>query len=126
MQEYHDLSVTATLPHIGIEEEKIPKTDPLKIKENDAAFSMLLNTLKTSSDAYEEAQIKIKMLENENRILDKKSSERKNSVIILSIAEIITSIGIGGLFTSIPWPFAFVLSAGIIMTILSLYLNFKK
>ena len=74
----------------------------------------------------EEKHGEIDCLKHEINVLNKKSSERKNSVIILSIAEIITSIGVGGLFTSTPLPFLFVLFAGIIMTVLSLYLNFKK
>lgn len=126
MQEKHDLSITAALPHIGIDEEKIPKVDLSKIKDNSEAYIMLLNTLKTSSDAYEAARTKIAELERENRKLEKRSEARKSSVIILTVAEVITSIGCSGLYADNPIPAIFVIVAGFLMTVLSLWLNFKS
>lgn len=65
-------------------------------------------------------------LNNKIKELELKNSDRKNSVIIMTVAEIITSIGVGGMFTEYAMAFLFVVLAGILMTILSLYLNFKK
>lgn len=122
----HDMSITTTLPNLGINGNEIPQTDFSKIKDNEEAFSMLMNAMKASSEALEKARIKITEQEKEIHILDKKNLERKDSVIILSLAQIITSLGASGLFTNNPTPFFFVLAAGVSMTILSLFLNFKK
>ena len=125
-----EFEITASFPAIGIN-KKPPSVNYKDIRENEAAFNMLLNQVQETDRLYsmkvrelEEKNGEINSLKQEINTLNKKSSERKNSVIFLSIAEIITSIGVGGLFTSTPLPF--VLCAGIIMTALSLYLNFKK
>lgn len=120
------LGITAELPHIGIDSEDIPKVDLKKIRNNEEAFIRLLNSMKASSSAYEQANAKNIELNNKIKELELKNSDRKNSVIIMTVAEIITSIGVGGMFTEYAMAFLFVVLAGILMTILSLYLNFKK
>ena len=121
-----EFEITAALPHIGIDVADIPKTNPMKIKDNEEAYAMLLNTLKTSTEAYEKSRGKILELEVQIRDLELKSTQRKCAIIIMTIAEIIISIGVGGLFTDYAVMSYFVIAAGVIMTILSLYLNFKK
>lgn len=120
------LEITAELPHIGVVPDDIPKVDLEKIRKNEEAFFMLLNSMKASSAAYQESNAKVIELNEKISQLEKKNSDRLNAIIIMTIAEIITSIGVGGMFTEYAIGFIFVVVAGIIMTALSLYLNFKK
>ena len=120
------LEITAELPHIGIDPDVIPNVDFEKIRKNEEAFIMLLNSMKASSSAYQESNAKVAELNEKIIQLEKKNSDRLNSVIIMTIAEIITSIGVGGMFTEYATGFMFIVLAGLIMTALSLYLNFKK
>lgn len=120
------LEITAELPHIGLDPNDIPKVNFEKIRKNEEAFVMLLNSMKASSNAYQEASVKVTELNERIIQLEKKNLDRFTSVIIMTIAEIITSIGVGGMFTKYAVGFIFVVLAGLIMTTLSLYLNFKN
>ncbi|MBQ7133616.1 MAG: hypothetical protein IJO20_03880 [Ruminococcus sp.] len=121
-----NLEITAKLPHIGLDPDEIPKVDLEKIRNSEEAYLMLLNSMKISSNAYQDASTKVTELNEKIIQLEKKNSDRLNSVIIMTVAEIITSIGVGGMFTEYATGFIFVIFAGLIMTALSLYLNFKK
>ncbi len=121
-----EFEITAELPHIGIDSKKIPEVDPMKVRDNEESYIMLLNTMKTSSEAYQKATVKIERLNNRIKQLEIKNTEHKSSVIIMSIAEIVTAIGVGGIYTEYFKMSIVVIFLGIVLTILALYFNFKK
>lgn len=113
------LYTTAVNLDFGLDINKISTPDYEEIRKNKTAYALFLCKVREQEIAYQNA---MRAVANAKR----KANDRKIAVIILTIAEIITAIGISGLFTNDSVIFAFVLLAGIIMTGLSLYLNFKK
>ena len=113
------LYTTAVNLDLGLDVDKIPTPDYEEIRKNKAAYALFLRKVREQEIAYQNA---MRVIASAKR----KANDRKIAVIILTIAEIITAIGISGLFTNDPVIFVFVLLVGIIMTGLSLYLNFKK
>lgn len=120
------LSITAELEHIGIEKDKMPDIDLMKIKENEEAFKLLLHAYKTSSRECDRLNAENKELKNEIIHLKIGNVEKKNAVVTLTIAEIITSIGLGGIFSSHILMSVLMILCGLSLTAYSLYLNFKK
>ena len=120
------LSITAELEHIGIEKDKIPDIDLMKIKENEEAFKLLLHAYKTSGRECDRLNTENKELKNEIIHLKIGNAEKKNAVVTLTIAEIITSIGLGGIFSSHILMSVLMILCGLSLTAYSLYLNFKK
>ena len=120
------LSTTAELEDIGIKEEDIPDIDLMKIKENEEAFKLLLHAYKTSSKECDRLNLENGKLRKEIENLKIGNSEKKNAVVTLTIAEIITSIGLGGIFSSHILMSVLMILCGLGLTTYSLYLNFKK
>ncbi len=96
------------------------------IRENDVAFSMFINQLRESESFYQKAMDTAAKAKEKLREVEHKSKDRKLAVIIMTVAEIITSIGVGGIFTEQATGFNYVVLAGLIMTAISLYINFRK
>ncbi len=113
------LYTTAVNLDFGLDINKISTPDYEEIRKNKTAYALFLCKVREQEIAYQNA---MRVIASAKR----KANDRKIAVIILTIAEIITAIGISGLFTNDPVIFSFVLLAGVIMTGLSLYLNFKK
>lgn len=113
------LFTTSVLPDLGIDADNIPVPSYEDIRRNKAAYLLFLHKVKEQGIVYQNAMRAVAQYK-------RKSKDRLLSVVLLTISEIITSIGISGLFTSEPLIFAYMLAAGIILTSLSLYLNFRK
>ncbi len=120
------LSITSELEHIGIEKEDVPDIDIMKIKDNEEAYKLLLNLYKTSSKECDRLMLENGNLKKEIERLKIGNTEKRNSVIALTIAELITSIGVGGIFTSHVIMSALVIICGLSLTAFALCLNFKK
>ncbi len=120
------LSITAELGDIGVDQGDIPGIDIMKIKDSEEAYKLLLNTYKTSSKECDRLMLENGNLKKEIVNLKIGNTEKRNSVIVLTIAELITSIGVGGIFTSHVIMSALVIICGLILTAFALYLNFKK
>lgn len=127
------LEITAELENIGINRKEIPKVDMMKIKDSEEAYKLLLNSYKTSSRECERLNSENKKLKDiitelkdeitELKLVDR---DKKHAVVILTFAEILTSVGIGGIFTSYLIMSLFMIFCGLSLTMYSLYLNFKK
>lgn len=96
------------------------------IRENDTAFAMFINHIRERENFYQKAMETAAKANKKLSETEIKAKDRKLAVIIMTSAEIITSIGVGGLFTKYAPGFAVVVLVGIMMTALSLYLNFRK
>lgn len=96
------------------------------IRENDTAFAMFINQIREREGLYQKAMNTVDKANKKLIEMENKAKDRKLAVIIMTIAEIMLSISIGGMFTKYAIGFVFVVIMGLIMTILSLYLNFKK
>ena len=128
-----DLEITAAFPAVGVH-ENAPEVNYKDIFANGTAFNMFLNKVQETDVLYsikvrevEEKNQKIKDLDHKINMLERKSSERLSAVLITTIAEIVIAIGVGILSPSenklIP---ALVILAGMLMTGISLWLNFKQ
>ena len=127
-----NLEITAAFPAVGMHEEA-PDVSYKEIFANETAFNMFLNKVQETDVLY---SIKVRQIEEKDRtinylkhkisMLEKKSSERLSAVLITTVAEFITAIGVGILSPSenklIP---ALVIFAGLLMARISLWLNFK-
>ncbi len=127
-----DLEITATFPAIGLNRE-VPNVDSKDIRDNETAFNMLLHKVAEADELYSEkvreTKDLTKKLELANKrivALERRSSERFSAVLIATVAEIVTSIGVSIMSPSdnkiIP---GVVIFAGVLMTGVSLWLNFK-
>lgn len=96
------------------------------IRKSDVAFAMFINQLRERENFYQKAMETAAKAKEQLSEAELKSKDRRLAVIIMTIAEIITSIGVGGIFTRYAVGFIFVVLSGLILTTLSLYLNFKK
>lgn len=117
---------TAVLPDLGIDGENIPVPDYEDIRKNKTAYLLFIHKVKEQGEAYQK-----ELQANEEAMqriveLEKKAEYRKSAVIIMTAAELVTAVGVSGLFTNYPVPFGIVLSTGLLMTAVSLYLNFKN
>ena len=128
-----DLEITAAFPAVGVH-ENAPEVNYKDIFANETAFNMFLNKVQETDVLYsikvrevEEKNQKIKDLDHKINMLERKSSERLSAVLITTIAEIVIAIGVGILSPSenklIP---TLVILAGMLMTGISLWLNFKQ
>lgn len=125
-QESEPLYTTSVLPDLGIDAESIPVPDYEEIRKNKTAFLLFVHKVKEQGETYQRAMRTATEAKRKVAELERTANDRKSAVIIMTVAEIITAIGTGGLFTeyaAISW---IVLAAGILLTVLSLYLNFKK
>lgn len=96
------------------------------IRNNDIAFAMFVNRLRESENFYQKAMKAAAKAQAELKEVEQKSKDRKTAVILMTVAEIITSIGIGGMFTDYESIFMIVVFFGLIATAISLYFNFRK
>ena len=128
-----DLEITAAFPAVGVH-ENAPEVNYKDIFANETAFNMFLNKVQETDVLYsikvrevEEKNQEIKDLDHKINMLERKSSERLSAVLITTIAEIVIAIGVGILSPIenklIP---ALVILAGMLMTGISLWLNFKQ
>ena len=117
---------TAALPDLGMDGEEIPAPDYEEIRQNKTAYLLFIHKVKEQGEAYQKVLKSHKKARKRIAELEQKASDRKSAVIIMTASEIVISIGISGLFTEYIVPFGIVLAAGILMTAVSLYLNFKK
>lgn len=126
------LETTATFPAVGLTGD-LPNIKYQDILANETAFKMFINEVSEKDKLYSEKVCEVRDLTEKldratQRVanLEKRASERFCAVIISTVAEVVTAIGIGILPSNesktVP---LFVILAGVLMTILSLWLNFK-
>lgn len=109
---------TGVLFGCGIDINKIHSVDIEKIPQEKQAFNMLLNQFKALDEEHRETLSELKDIKI-------KTESTKYVPIIMTMAEIITSIGISVL-TSSTFAGSATIGAGIIMTILGLYMTYRK
>ena len=116
---------TGPLPY-WINTDAISEQEIEDIRKSDTAFAMFINQIRERENLYQRAMHTAAKATKKLSKIEGKLKDRKLAVIIMTIAEIIISIGVGGMFTRYAIGFVFVVLVGIIMTILSLYINFRK
>ena len=123
---------TSSFPAMGFD-GKIPTVSGEEIRQSETAFNILLHQVQETDRIYSETvqevgKLNAKLADAQKTIakLDKKSSDRFSAVIISSVAEVVIAIGVGiiSICEKQIVPTA-VIGAGVIMTTLSLWLNFK-
>lgn len=102
----------------GIDINKICDVDIEKIPQEKQAFNMLLNQFKALDEEHRET---LSELNN----IKRQTESRKFAAIIITIAGIITSIGIS-VFSDSIFAGSATFCAGVIMTALGLYMTYKK
>ena len=126
------LEITSAFPAVGLD-EGVLNVKYQEIRKSEAAFKIFLNTVYEKDKIYSKTVHDLKKSTDDLNAakekvfeLEKRSSERFSAVIITAVAEVVTAIGISLLSPSenklIPIA---VIIAGIIMTGVSLWLNFK-
>lgn len=108
---------TALMSSLGIEVNDIPKVDISKIPQEAQAYNMLMNQFKSLDFEYQKAVSVIEEIRFQ-------SENRKTATIVITIAEIITGIGVGNIPSSMFVGLS-TLFAGLLMTGLGLFLTFK-
>lgn len=116
---------TSALPD-WIDSSDIPVQKIEDIRQNNTAFMMFINQVRDRDALYQKAMRSASDAKQKIAKLERKASDRKIAVIIMTVAEIIMSIGVSGLFTDYAHIFWIVLAGGVLLTAVSLYLNFKE
>ncbi len=116
---------TAILPDLNLEDEKMPPVKLKDIQENDAAFTMLVNLINSRDRIYSDVCRERDRLKEENTKLVEESKNRKTSTILITVANIITSIGVGFLINNLPAAIVG-MAAGITMNAVGLWLSFRR
>ncbi len=102
----------------GIDINKIHSVDIEKIPQEKQAFNMLLNQFKALDEEHRETLAELNNIKRQ-------TESRKFAAIIITIAGVITSIGIS-VFSDSVFAGSATFAAGVIMTALGLYMTYKK
>lgn len=102
----------------GIDINKICDVDIEKIPQEKQAFNMLLNQFKALDEEHRETLAELNSIKRQ-------TESRKFAAIIITIAGIITSIGIS-VYSDSVFAGSATFAAGVIMTALGLYMTYKK
>lgn len=126
-----NLEITAAFPAVGMHEELLMWVTKKYLRTR-FAFNIFLNKVQETDVLY---SIKVRQIEEKDRaiyylmhkisMLKKKSSERLSAVLITTLAEIVTAIGVGILSPSDNKLIPTIVIAGLLMTGISLWLNYK-
>ncbi len=108
---------TSIFYEIGINPDDVEKVDISEIPKETQAYNMFMNQFKAVSEKYDESCLKITELEN-------KLEDKKNSTVMMTIGEIVLSLGTIFIHDLSPQSIITVV-AGILITVYALYLNFR-
>ena len=103
------------------------------IRENEKTFQVFLNEVKTRDETYKSAikntqklQEKLEKANEQISCLREKTIERRDSVIFMAIAEFLLSVGFSGIISEKPILSDSLIIIGVLLSVVSLYFNFKK
>ncbi|MCI8364234.1 MAG: hypothetical protein HFG34_04730 [Eubacterium sp.] len=112
-----DRTISSIFYDIGIDPDDVEKVDISEIPKETQSYKMLMNQFKAVSQKYDESCLKVTELE-------KKLEDKKNSTVMMTIGEIVLSLGTIFIHDLSPQSIITVL-AGILITVYALYLNFR-
>ncbi|MCM1244592.1 MAG: protein kinase [Roseburia sp.] len=114
---FNSSNSTSIFYEIGIDPDDVEKVDISEIPKETQSYKMLMNQFKAVSQKYDESCSKVTELE-------KKLEDKKNSTVMMTIGEIVLSLGTIFIHDLSPQSIITVL-AGILITVYALYLNFR-